>query len=390
MTSTSLDEEFALNALDDAFVAKVEAWLCTSSNGVLVLTQTQTGCGVTHMLQTLQTRHDSIFTFVTCQVHPSRKTVLCQQKVVLLDPPDADFADPAKLAVLANVITSPDIPVVIAGFKRRSVIAKLNGLLRKSTGPVVRLDVPPISDETAVNVLRRRANELNVHFDAEKAWKQTHDLRHCMESMAAGTDVREILPDGTDGLHAIMQQSSRSFEERCRIAEGDSTIMIDGAFENYVHGIHNIDDASGIMDALALADHLETLSFANPTFDPSALSAALAAGMAVHNVHLTRKIQTFKTVWARTNHRFVKHKQLMKLAQHGIDVDSAAFIRSMATASPDNMRAMARELGENDLWTIMKLWPPVGKTMTRKRFRTITQSSTDHQTVRPTDDSAGQ
>lgn len=215
-------------------------------------------------------------------------------------------------------------------------------------------------------------------MDVERAWHETHDLRHCLESMQAnGTTTREILPDGTDGLRAVLQQSTtRTFGDRCRIAEGDSTIMVDGVFENYVHGLDDVENATGVMDTLCLADLLESASYQTPTFDPSGLTAALVAGVAVNDVHVTRKIETFGTVWARTNHRVVKHKQLVRLARHGIDVESAAYVRDMALSSPPYLRSLIDAIGPDDTWTVMKLWPPTGKRLSRKRFKHMFDAST--------------
>ena len=376
-------EEIALDpvgiALDPQFVASVESWLTSGDAGgrVLVLSQSQTGSGVSSMLHRLQSRHDASFVYVSCGTHSSKRTVLMQRKIMLLDPPDEEFLDPARTAALARLIETPDIPIVIAGFKRRSIVAKLNAMLKKCTGHVVRMEVPPLEDAVALAVLFRDADDRGIPRDRiERAWHRTHDLRHCLETISSrSADVREILPDGTEGLRAILQpttSTSWTFTDRCRIAEGDQTIMVDGSFENYWNGLDSIEDASDVMEALCVADRLQACSFSNPTFDPSSLTASLVAGLSTHHVNVKGQIRTFGTVWARQNHQVVKRRQLAKL--RGMDVDTAAYIRSMVTSSPERLRETADDLGGDEVWTVLKLWPATSKSISRKRFKTLQQS----------------
>ena len=364
--------------LDRGFVDAVEQWMLTATSGVLVIEQSQTGCGVSRLLDVLQEEHARHVAWVSMGHHACRRTVLGQKKIMLIDPPDSVIVDAAKSVQFAQLVQTPSIPMIIAGFKRRSVVAKLGAMLKKSSGTVTHLTVPPIPDDDAVNFLVSVAAEKGVEgVDVRHAWSTTHDLRHCLRALdGKGSELREILPDGVQGLLALLQQSDAlSFRDRCRIAEGDPSIMVDGIFENYVHGVStNLEDAVGVLDMLSTCDHLQAFAYAQPSFDPAPLTAALVAGTSACNVDVRKDIKTFGTLWARANHQKVKRKLLKELPFDMNGVEATAYVRQMALSSPDQLRRMVSLFGQDQVWAVTRLWTKSGKVCSKKRFRSITDT----------------
>jgi hypothetical protein len=339
--------------LDPDFIENVVSWIKTAHEGVLLIHQSQVGAGVTTMLDLLEEQIQTVSFLHTLDIGSGKINVIGQRKILVLDPFDCDIVDATRMKKIQTIIDGRLAPIIIAGFHRRGTLAKLSTILKKSI--VTDIRVPKIDDTRAVEYLQTLG-----HPDATTAWKRSGgDLRSCIESLSIG-DVRERLPDGVDALRTLLSTPDRPFSDMCRVAEGDSTIMIDGMFENYIHAVDN-DDLVSVSNALEIiekCDGLQTLMYRYPNIEVHDQIAALVAGVSsTCNVNSTKPIEKYGTVWARRNHAIVKAGVQKSVSMEGLHPDTIPFIRDMLFRGGDRAVQTLQDIHPDTLWKITTLWP---------------------------------
>jgi hypothetical protein len=344
--------------LDRDQIAEVKDWLL-HGEGICVLTQEQTGCGVSTMISMLlKTLEDRVHP-ITCVEHGTNTmSVLGQKKVMVLDPLECVLMDQSVSRKVPALLADPKIPILIAGFKRRISIAKLEDMLKKCKSvPIKRLHIEGIRDEDAHRFLASKGCT-----NPEHVWKESdHDLRHSLMSIQSAS-IKERLPDGIDGLRELLEGSStRTYREMVRVIEHDPTIMLDGLYENYIHGIPSSGGdmriCDNVLDAIGLSDIFAANRFTSTCYDMQPEVYGTLAGIGYMGLRLRKKIETFGTMWARENHRHSKQALLRKVSLAGAHKDDLPFIRSMLYQNPETQAPRFAALyGDKALWDITRLW----------------------------------
>jgi hypothetical protein len=339
--------------LDGEQIREVREWLLNGS-GILVITQEQTGCGVSTMTRLLlESLSDKVHGVDVVDHGASRLSVTGQKKVLILDPFETYLMDQTASKKIPELVTNPKIPTLISGFKRRVTFSKLDDMLKKSNAPITRLCMRAIPDESAVEYLK------SIGCTAPKeAWTDSgRDLRHAVLSLRA-SHVKEQLPDGIDALRTILEGNcQRSYAEVVRVIEHDPTIMLDGLYENYINASTDIHTLSDAMDTICAAEIFASRRYAGTCTDMQPELYGTLAGLAYSGLRLTKRIETFGTFWARENHRHSKKNTLRKVGFSGAGSEELPFIRNMLYADPETQAPrFAQMYGEKILWDITRLW----------------------------------
>jgi len=360
--------------LDREAVEKVRDWLLHGS-GVMVLTQEQTGCGVSTMisllLDQLQDRVHAIDTTDT----GTAMSVLGQKKVIVLDPFEAVLGDQTMSKHLATLLTSPKIPILIAGFKRRITISKLEDMLKRCKSTVTRLTVRGIRDDAAHAYLASLGCK-----DARGVWERSdRDLRHAVLSLRS-SHMKEHLPDGIDGLRAVLEGAGdRTYADMVRVVENDPTIMLDGLFENYIGATPDIHVTSTVMDTICAAEIFAAQKYASTCHDMQPELYGTLAGLGFMNLKLRKPIEKYGTYWARENHRHTKKALCRRIAISGAHAEDLPFIRNMLYADPESQAPkLATLYGEKELWDITRLWTQTARAAQYTSSRHASLIAPDH------------
>jgi len=340
--------------LDRDQIEQVSEWVLNGS-GILVLTQEQTGCGVSTMLSLLLDKlQDRVHAIDVVDAGTSRMSVLGQKKVIVLDPFESIIMDQTVGKKIPDLIANPRIPILIAGFKRRITISKLDDMLKKcKSAPVTRLCMRAITDEAAVKYIESLGCQ-----DPATTWTQSgHDMRHAVLSLRA-SHLKEQLPDGIEGLRAILEGGEgRSYADMVRIIEHDPTIMLDGLYENYINATADIHAASNVMDTICAAEIFAARRYASTCDDMQPEVYGTLAGLGFSGLRLQKPIATFGTFWARENHRHSKKALVRRVDLSGATPEDLPYIREMLYTDPGAQAPRLADMyGEKALWDITRLW----------------------------------
>lgn len=364
--------------LDREVVDRVQTWL-SSPRGVLVLWH-PLGCGVSTMLRALETHVDAHTAFIwelprdIATVAGSRHTVLGQRKVLVLDGIDHFFGtDPNVTKRFLGCLDDRPLPILLAGGHRRVTKAKVSRALRPTD---TQITVPPLTPEAVSRVLGPLVADPVALFD-----QCSRDFRHAYEwAVGRGGHIKDTVPDGLPALEYLLRHDSAShipsmdFSGVVRMVDGDAAMLLDGAFENYVHAIDgDLTGACDILDLMGRCDVMHARVYVDPSSEYPELSTCLA-GVHMHIPHgsrrrgsrLTKPITTFGSVWANTNHMFAKkhHLRALSLAGKGLEcprppLDMQCMRRMLLADVPRQAPRMHSLLGQEDtpLWHLFsQVW----------------------------------
>ena len=341
--------------LDRDQIQQVREWLLHGT-GIMVLTQEQTGCGASSMVALLLDElQDRVHAIESVDAGAGRMSVLGQRKVILLDPLETVLGDQTLSKKLPDLIATPRVPILIAGFKRRITVSKLDDLLKKcKSAPVTRLRLRGIPDTIAHAHLAALGCA-----DPKHVWtKSGHDLRHAVLSLRS-SHLKEHLPDGTEGLRAVLEGcEGRSYADMVRIVENDPTIMLDGLFENYINAVPDIQAAADVLETLGTAEIFAAQRYAGTDdIQPEVYGTLAGIGFLNGGMTLNKPIEKFGTYWARENHRHTKKNLARGVSMSGAHPDDLPYIREMLYANPDAQAPrLAALYGEKQVWDMTRLW----------------------------------
>lgn len=340
--------------LDREQIDQVRDWLLNGM-GILVLTQEQTGCGVSTMISLLlEQLQDKIHTVQVVDAGVGRMSVLGQKKVIVVDPFESAIMDQTTSKKIPDLLANPKLPILIAGFKRRIAISKLDDMVKKcKSAPILRLCMRAITDEAAVGYLASLGCK-----EPQNTWSQSgHDLRHAVLSLCS-SHLKEQLPDGIDGLRTVLEGGEeRSYADMVRVIEHDPTIMLDGLFENYIHATSDIHTVSNVMDTIGTAEIFAAQRYTSTCHDMQQEVYGTLAGLGFSGLKLKKPIETFGTFWARENHHHSKKALMRRVRVSGTHADNLPYIRDMLYANPETQAPrLANIYGDKAVWDITRLW----------------------------------
>jgi hypothetical protein len=340
-------------------IDSIRTWLL-HGDGICVVSQEQTGCGVSTLLTLLaETLSDSIDVLQTLDTGTtSTMTVLGQKKVLVIDPLETLLmADQVASRALPSMLANPPVPILISGFQRRVSVAKLEDMLKKCKHkPITRIHIPPLQDERVYTFLASLGCQ-----DPKAVWKESGgDLRHSIMSLG-NTSIKDRLPDGAEGLHEILSgTSTRSYADMIRVIENDPTIMMDGLFENYVHGTNDPAVCGDVLDAISATDLFHTHQYNTTVHDMVDDIYGVLAGIAYMGIRLNKPIHTFGTVWARENHKYSKVALMKKIMRENASMvpENLPHMRRMIYTDPERqVPRLAASYGDKSIWNVTRLWP---------------------------------
>jgi hypothetical protein len=341
-------------------IDSIRTWLL-HGDGICVISQEQTGCGVSTLLTLLtETLSDSIEVLHTLDTGTTSKmTVLGQKKVLVIDPLETLLmADQVASRALPSLLANPPVPILIAGFQRRVSFAKLEDMLKKCKHKsITRIHIPPLQSDRVCTYLASLGCS-----DPQAVWKESGgDLRHSIMSLG-NTSIKDRLPDGAEGLHEILSgTSTRSYADLIRVIENDPTIMMDGLFENYVHGTNDPVVCSEVLDAISATDLFHTHQYTTTVHDMTDDIYGVLAGIGYMGIRLNKPIHTFGTVWARENHKYSKVALLKKIMRENapfMNMENIPHMRHMIYTDPEGqVPRLASSYGDKSIWNVTRLWP---------------------------------
>lgn len=340
--------------------------MVTTDTGVLVVEQSQPGAGISTMW-TLLEKETSTAIVRTADSGVGKRNVLGQKNVFVFDDMDCDISNVPKMKLIEECILLARVPVIFSGFHRRGTKAKIYALLKKVPN-VTTVSVPRVKGGDAIPFLVRQG-----HPNAERAWYESRgDLRQCIRSIAVG-DVSIKLPDGVDALTELLNSPIRSFADRARVASGDSTIVLNGIFENYIMATKkdDLETCCRILDCIGRCADLDAAMYDNPACEFHDHIAAMMGGVSTCGpLELKKPITTYGTVWARHNHANAKKNTERQLVRSGFPKSDMPYIRHMIfdtnecrkSGMPIRRGRQALESFDmDDLWRCTTLFQPEAK-----------------------------
>ena len=378
--------------VDAASVAACKQWIrdCRDQIGcrrALIVTSPSTGMGITTMIRLacaeegaepvcVSTNIPKLKVFLA-DVAASATTVEGRSKILIIDPLDAVLAEPSGAADIAEYCKAGSrIPMIFAGMRMRSSVAKLHDCVHPKLYEKTVLAVPPIDTAAALALLRTAAASVGSTVPIEPLWKG--DIRNALAAVTLDVSnaAKDDVCDGVDAVRRALCDDSLTIRDAIRMHEGDVSMITSGTHENYLRTGQSIDTCCAMSETYSLADIMEERMYQTQRWELGDVQIAVAAGGPVayldkaasqrtHNLDLSK----FGTIWSRNNNQRTKEKAfrairdaLMERGMGGAArIDGIATLRHIILASVssgrlDDAAARLGDLPNEMVLAIMRLW----------------------------------
>ena len=310
-------------------------------------------------------------------VAASPMTVEGRTKILVIDPLDAVLAEPTGTADLSEFCKAgARIPLIFAGIRMRSSMAKLQECVHAKLYDKTVLAVPPIAPATALAFLRRAAATLGSSVPPGTVW--TGDVRNAVAALTLNITgaAKDVVCDGVDAVRRALCDASLTIRDAIRMHEGDVSMITSGTHENYPLTGQTIETCNKMAETYSLADIMEERMYDTQRWELGDVQVAVAVGGPVAYLDKAAAerappmdLSKFGTIWSRNNNHRTKEKTLRAVRNALIEcgmrgathIDSIAAVRHMVMHAirADQWASIMDRLGDvphDTVLGMMRLW----------------------------------